>query len=99
VKAATLRLRLYSIMPALCVVFLRLRLRASASLNSLLLAWLQVKGVMLHFFNGFFLQYLAFKPAKSVFERLAFLQSNFCQLTGTPKLVQDELVLYCNLAA
>jgi hypothetical protein len=98
-RAAARRLRPYSIIPARCVVFFAATFAGQRLLNSLLLAWLQVKGVTLHFFNGVFLQYLAFKPAKSVFERLAFLQSNFCQLNYTPKLVQDELVLYCNLAA
>jgi len=55
--------------------------------------------VTLHFFNGVFLLHLAFKPAKSIFERLAFLQSNLCQLNDAPRLVLDELVIYCNLAA
>jgi hypothetical protein len=68
-------------------------------LNSLLLAWLEVKGVMLNFLNYVFLLHLAFEPAESIFERLGFLQSNFCQLYDTPRLVLDELVLYCNLAA
>ena len=38
-------------------------------------------------------------PSKSVFERLGFLQSNFCQLYDTPIFVLNELVIYCNLAA
>jgi hypothetical protein len=63
---------------------------------SLFLAWLQVIGVTLHFFNEVFLLYLGL-PAKSVFERLAFLQPN-CELNDTPRLILNELVLYCNLA-
>jgi hypothetical protein len=43
--------------------------------------------------------HLALKPAKSIFQRFAFLQSYFCQLNYTPKLVLVELVLYCNLTA
>lgn len=62
-------------------------------------ARLQVKGVTLHFFDDVFLLHLPFKAAQSVFERLAFLQSHFCQRNYTPKLVLVELVFYCNLAA
>ena len=69
-----------------------------ALVNSHLLAWLEVKGVTLNFLNYVCLLQPIFSP-KSVFERLGFLQSNFCQLYDTPRLVRNELVIYCNLAA
>jgi hypothetical protein len=43
--------------------------------------------------------HLTLEATKSVFERLAFLQSNFCQLNHTPQTVLVELVFYCNLTA
>jgi hypothetical protein len=39
---------------------------------------------MLNFLNYVFLLHLAFKPAKSIFEQLGSLQSNFRQLYDTP---------------
>ncbi len=50
-----------------------------------------------HFLDNVFLLHFAFETTQSIFQRLAFLQSNFCQLNYTPKLVLVELVLYCNL--
>jgi len=49
-------------------------------LYSTLCARLQVKGVTLHFFNDVFGLHLALKPPQGILDRLAFLQSNFCQL-------------------
>jgi len=43
------------------------------------LARLQVIGVTLHFPNDVFLLDLAFEAAQGIFQRLALLQSNFCQ--------------------
>ena len=83
----------------LFALFLTATFAGQRFFNSLLLARLQVKGVTLHFFNNVFLLYLPLKPTKSVLDRLAFLQSNFCQRNDTPKLVLIELVLYCNLGA
>jgi len=68
-------------------------------LHTLLFAWFQVKGVTFHFLNDVFLLNLALEAAESVFERFAFLQSDFCQRYYTPKLVLDELVSYCKIAA
>ncbi len=67
--------------------------------HSFFFAWLKVKGVTLHFFNDVLLLYFSLEATQSVFERLAFLQSYFCQLNYTPKLALVELVFYCNLAA
>jgi hypothetical protein len=68
-------------------------------LSSLLLAWLQMKGVKFHFFNSVLLLHLAFKAAKSIFKRRAFLQTNLWKFNYTPRLVLNEPVIYCNLAA
>src|SRR6266436_8163600 len=53
-------------------------------LQSALLARLQVVGVTPHFLNDVFRLSLAFEPTKGVLQRLALLQSNFCQ-THPPK--------------
>ena len=39
----------------------------------------QAKGVTLHFLNDVFHLNLAFEPTQGILDRLAFLQSNFCQ--------------------
>ena len=39
------------------------------------------------FLDDVFLLYFALKAAQGIFERLTFLQSNFCQTRYTPKLV------------
>lgn len=87
--------------PSGLFLFLALFLAAAFArerfLDPLLLARFQVERVTFYFLNDVLLLYFAFKTAKSVFERLAFLQSNLCQRNYTPKLVLVELVLYCNL--
>ena len=54
--------------------------------DALALTGLQVKGVTLDFLDDVLLLYLPLKAAQCIFERLAFLHSNFCQLTDTSKL-------------
>lgn|GEM_PF-6654837 len=39
----------------------------------------------LNFLDDVFLLYLTLEPAKRIFERFAFLYTNFCQLSHTPK--------------
>src|SRR5205823_10101739 len=48
-------------------------------LHSALRARFQVKGVTLHFLYDVFRLNLAFEPTQGILDRLAFLQSNFCQ--------------------
>src|SRR2546428_4872261 len=48
-------------------------------LQSALIARLQVVGVTLHFLNDVFRLNLALEPTKGILQRLALLQSNFCQ--------------------
>ena len=54
--------------------------------HTLALAWLQVEGVTLDFLDDVLLLNLSLETAQSIFERLAFLHSNFCQWTDTSKL-------------
>ena len=62
---------------------------------ALLFTGFQVKGVTFHFLDDVLGLYLTLEATQSVFERFAFLQSDFCQRNYTPKLVLVELVLYC----
>jgi hypothetical protein len=48
-------------------------------LYTLLLAWLQIKGVALDLLDNVFRLHLAFKPAQRIFKGFAFLNSNLCQ--------------------
>jgi hypothetical protein len=57
-------------------------------LHAFLLAWFEVKGMSLDFLDNVFLLYLPFKAAQGIFEGFSLLQSHFCQLNYTPKLVQ-----------
>ena len=45
----------------------------------------------LDFLNDVFLLYLPLKAAQGIFEGFSLLQSDFCQLNYTPKLVQMGL--------
>ena len=56
-------------------------------LDALFLAGLQVKGVTLDLLDDVFLLHLALKATQRILEGLALLESNFCQLNYTPKLV------------
>jgi hypothetical protein len=52
--------------------------------HALLLARLEVVGVTLHFLDDVFLLNLALETAKSILQRLAFLQSDFGQTLTPP---------------
>jgi len=58
-----------------------------------LFARLQVKGVTFHFLNDVFLLHLTLEATQSVFERFAFLQSDFSQRNCTPKPVLLDLLV------
>jgi hypothetical protein len=75
--------------------FLTAALARQCFLDPFLLTGLQVKGVTFHFLNDVFLLHLPLEATQSVFERFAFLQSDFSQLNYTPKPVQFGLVSYC----
>jgi hypothetical protein len=53
--------------------------------HTLLLAWFQIEGMTLYFFDNVFRLHLALKAAQCVLERLAFLHSNLCQGKYTSK--------------
>jgi hypothetical protein len=53
---------------------------------ALLLTGLQVVGVTLDFFDDVFLLNLTLEPAQCIFERLAFLYTNLCQVYPPPNL-------------
>src|SRR6266545_998682 len=57
-------------------------LACQSLLHASLLARFQVVGVTFHFFNDVFLLNFALEPTQSVFQRLALLQSNFCQVSS-----------------
>lgn len=59
------------------------------------LAGFKVKRVPLDFLNDVFLLHFSFETTQCVFERFAFLQSDFCQRNYTPKPVLCGLVSYC----
>jgi hypothetical protein len=63
-------------------LFLVVTLAGQRLFNSLLLAWLQVKGVTLNFLNYVCLLQLC---VKTIEERFGFLQSNLWQLKDTPR--------------
>jgi hypothetical protein len=52
--------------------------------HSPLLAWFQIEGMALDLLNDVLLLDLALEPAKSVFQRLAFLKSYFSHLLNHP---------------
>jgi len=53
---------------------------------TLLLTGLQVVGVTLDFLDDVFLLNLTLEPAQCIFERLAFLYTNLCQVYPPPNL-------------
>ena len=55
--------------------------------DALFLARLQVKGVPLDLLDDVFLLHFALKATQRILEGLALLESYFCQLNYTPKLV------------
>jgi len=64
--------------------FLSCTLSRQSLLHPALLAWFQIVGVTLHFLNDIFRLNLALEPTQSVLQRLALLQSNFCQIYHPP---------------
>jgi hypothetical protein len=79
--------------------FLAGALASQRLFHTFLFAGLQIKGVTFHFLDDVLGLDFTLEAAERVFERLAFLQSDFCQLNYTPKLVLVELVSYCKIAA
>ena len=75
--------------------FLACALAGQRFLHPFLLAGLQVKGVTFYFLNNVFRLHFPLEPTQGVFQRLAFLQSDFCQSNYTPKPVLFGLVSYC----
>ena len=97
--AGRIGVRPYSVSFLLFALLFAAALSRQRFFYALFLAGLKVEGVTFHFLDDVLLLHLTLEATQSVFERLAFLQSYFCQLNYTPKLVLVELVLYCNLAA
>jgi hypothetical protein len=73
--------------------FLATTLPRQCFLCPLFFARLQVKGVTFHFLNDVLLLHLALEATQSVFERFAFLQSDFSQRNYTPKPVLLDLLV------
>ncbi len=67
--------------------FLSASLARQCFLDALFLARLQVKGVTLDLLDDVFLLHLALEATQRILEGLALLESYFCQLNYTPKLV------------
>lgn len=68
-------------------LFLAAALARQRLLHPLFLAGFQVEGVTLHFLDDVFLLHFPLEATQGIFERFAFLQSNFCQTNYTPKPV------------
>ena len=64
-------------------------------LDALLLTRLQVKGVTLDLLDDVFLLHFSFEAAQGILERFALLESDFCQLDHTPKLVPFGRLYLC----
>jgi len=65
---------------------LAIPLARQSCFNAFLFTGFQVVGVTLDFLNNVFLLNLSLEPAKSIFERLAFLYANLCQRIPPPNL-------------
>jgi hypothetical protein len=65
-------------------------LAGQCGLDALLLARLQVVGVTLDFLDDVFLLNLTLETAQRIFERLAFLYTNFCQSIHTSKPAKGQ---------
>jgi hypothetical protein len=63
----------------LLAYLLAISLARQSFLHALLLAWFQVKGVTLDFFNDVFGLHLALETAQRILEGFALLYTNFCQ--------------------
>jgi hypothetical protein len=78
--------------------FLAAALTRQCFLYPFLFAGFQVKGVTLHFLDNVLLLHLPLEATQGIFQRFAFLQSNFSQRNCTPKPVLLGLVSYCKKA-
>ena len=58
--------------------------------HALLLSRFEVEGVTPDLLDDVFLLYLAFEPTKGILQRLALLQSNFCQSDHLPASNQSR---------
>ena len=68
-------------------------LASQCLLQAHLFTRLQIKGVALDLFNDVFRLHLALESAERIFQRLAFLNSNFSQTYYTPRPVVLTLVV------
>ena len=59
-------------------------LTSQSLLYAELRARLQIVGMTLHFFNDVFRLNFALEPSQGAFNRLALLQTNFCQTKSPP---------------
>jgi hypothetical protein len=64
-------------------------------LYSALIARLQVEGVTLHFLNNVLGLHFALESTKSILDRFALLQSNFCHAHHPPTTTQRLLHFCC----
>ncbi len=64
-------------------------LSSQCLLDSLFLAWFQVKGVALYLFNNVLCLDLTLEAAQSVLYRFALLNFDFRQLNNTPKPIAN----------
>ena len=62
---------------------LAIPLARQGRLHTALLTWLQVVGVTLHFLDDVLLLHFPLESPQRVFQRFAFLYTNFCQLCHT----------------
>jgi hypothetical protein len=67
-------------------------------LHPSLLARLQVEGVTLHFLNNVFAYYLFLETTKGILQRLALLQSNFCQTYHPRPVLNHRRTKRCDLS-
>ena len=58
---------------------LAVALACECFLHAFLFAWFQVKGVALDLFDNVFRLHLTLETTESILQRLAFLNTNFCQ--------------------
>jgi hypothetical protein len=86
-----------SITPKLLVLlfacFLTGALACQRFLHAFLFARLQIKGVTFHFLDDVLLLHLPLEATQGIFQRFAFLQSDFSQRNYTPKPVLLDLLV------
>jgi hypothetical protein len=83
----------YSQLVLLFTSLFAIPLACQCCFHATLLTGFQVVGVTLHFLDDVFLLNLAFKPAQSVFERFAFLQTNLCQRVPPPNPPEKDTII------